>query len=62
MIFQVTPETHLLLCLLLMAVAVIAAMVIMDLPAPAQPPRRRRACRRGRAHLRVISPRKAMEI
>lgn len=66
MILPVTPETHLLHCLLLMAVAFIAAMIIMDLPAPAPQPRRRRAkrraYRRGRANLRVISPRKAVEI
>ena len=60
MIFQVTPDTHALLCLLIMALAFIATMVIVDLPPPAETgrPRRhaRRAHHRRRAHLRIINP------
>jgi len=58
MLFQVTPETHSLLCLLIMAVAFIVAQCIAE-PDPSPAPRHQRRpepCRRSRsrARLRVI--------
>lgn len=58
MLFQVTPETHALLCLLIMAVAfIIAQCIAQPDPTPAQRHQRRpepRRRSRSRACLRVI--------
>ncbi|MBP2017393.1 hypothetical protein J2Z79_000776 [Symbiobacterium terraclitae] len=58
MLFQVTPETHALICLLIMAVAFIIAQYIgLPDPSPAPRPQRRpepRRRARSRACLRVI--------
>lgn len=66
MIFPVTPETHALLCLLIIAVAFIAAMVISELPAPTHTVSRRRQARRThhrrKTHLRVIHTQRAARI
>ncbi|MEW8978563.1 MAG: hypothetical protein AB2385_09180 [Symbiobacterium sp.] len=60
MLFQVTPDTHALLCLLIMAVAfIVAQWIALQEPAPAPAQERRRAPRRrakSRARLRVIRP------